>query len=293
MGTRNLTVVKHNGEYKIAQYGQWDGYPSGQGITVLEFLRKNDLETFKQRLKDIRYYTEGELKVLEVKYANSNKWKEELPELSRDVGAEVLSLVMDGANRLQNHITFAGDSLMCEYGYVVDFDKNVFEVYEGFNTEEVTDGRFLSNDESLTSSSLNKYHPIILIKSYNLNNLPTNEAFLRYFDEDYVAPPLNETHAKLKEIIESEFERLHENISDLINVGDTTSDIENICITIKKLLGLWSVTQDASIFNEKMDDEIDFDSLPVDLTHIKELMSLYEILGYAVIQTDPLIMEKL
>lgn len=25
MGTRNLTIVYSNGEYKVAQYGQWDG----------------------------------------------------------------------------------------------------------------------------------------------------------------------------------------------------------------------------------------------------------------------------
>lgn len=26
MGTRNLTVVYIDGKYKVAQYGQWDGY---------------------------------------------------------------------------------------------------------------------------------------------------------------------------------------------------------------------------------------------------------------------------
>ena len=26
MGTRNLTAVFMDGEYKVAQYGQWDGY---------------------------------------------------------------------------------------------------------------------------------------------------------------------------------------------------------------------------------------------------------------------------
>ena len=36
MGTRNLTkVIDSNGVTKVAQYGQWDGYPSGQGLNAL------------------------------------------------------------------------------------------------------------------------------------------------------------------------------------------------------------------------------------------------------------------
>jgi len=38
MGTRNLTMVISDGKTKIAQYGQWDGYPSGQGADILAFL---------------------------------------------------------------------------------------------------------------------------------------------------------------------------------------------------------------------------------------------------------------
>lgn len=50
MGARNLTAVYLDGQYKVAQYGQWDGYPEGQGITVLTFLRdKMDLELLRKR----------------------------------------------------------------------------------------------------------------------------------------------------------------------------------------------------------------------------------------------------
>lgn len=42
MGTRGLTQVILDGEYKISQYGQWDHYPSVAGVKVLDFLRTMD-----------------------------------------------------------------------------------------------------------------------------------------------------------------------------------------------------------------------------------------------------------
>lgn len=40
MGTRGLTMVICDGETKVAQYGQWDHYPEGNGITCLEFTKR-------------------------------------------------------------------------------------------------------------------------------------------------------------------------------------------------------------------------------------------------------------
>ena len=39
MGTRHLICAISDDEYRIAQYGQWDGYPEGQGAAILEFLK--------------------------------------------------------------------------------------------------------------------------------------------------------------------------------------------------------------------------------------------------------------
>ena len=49
MGTRHMVGVVLDGDFKIAQYGQWDGYPEGQGKTVLDFLRKADIRHSPRR----------------------------------------------------------------------------------------------------------------------------------------------------------------------------------------------------------------------------------------------------
>ena len=189
MGTRNLTAVMMDKEYKIAQYGQWDGYPEGQGRTILNFIHKTDLNAFKEALKDVRWITEDESK----KVVGTPDWPNVYPHLSRDAGGEILQMVMDGtAKILTNSISFAGDSIFCEYAYVIDLDKNTFEVYEGFNKKAVKEGRFTSDDKSLdvetkeraAKMGRKRYHPVVIVKEYSLDNLPTEAQFLEDLKQD-------------------------------------------------------------------------------------------------------------
>ena len=57
MGTRNLTmVINQEGEKKVTQYGQWDGYPSGVGVRVLKFLKNKEVfDKFKANLSKVRF----------------------------------------------------------------------------------------------------------------------------------------------------------------------------------------------------------------------------------------------
>ena len=55
MGTRNLISVIENKKPVIAQYGQWDGYPSGQGVDILEFLKSEFFEKLKGNLPKVRF----------------------------------------------------------------------------------------------------------------------------------------------------------------------------------------------------------------------------------------------
>lgn len=158
MGTRHLISVVLDGEYKIAQYGQWDGYPSGQGQAIVDFLLDNfDREAFKRQLAKCRFLDrEGKDKAFVESYsANAPEWSSEPDKrtdeqkrwwktyMSRDLGASILKAVAESQDDeilLDDHSSFAGESLFCEWAYVIDLDKDVLEVYEGFQKQSVPAG---------------------------------------------------------------------------------------------------------------------------------------------------------
>ena len=188
MGTRNLTAVFMDGNYKVAQYGQWDGYPEGQGTTCLNFLRDEmDENKFREALKYVRYATSDELKGLfeefgadqygNISMENYDKLKKQVPEMHRDTAADVLKMIQDGKARiLKNSLDFAADGLFCEWAYVIDLDKRTFEVYVGFNHEPLTEkDRFYF----LKDKEQNGYHGVHMIKSWSIDELPNREEFLK------------------------------------------------------------------------------------------------------------------
>jgi hypothetical protein len=195
MGTRNLTMVISNGEYKVAQYGQWDGYPSGQGSVVLDFLKNADMKKFRQNIDRCRFIDKSKRKQQEIKnfmkkigagngwmnMEQSRLYQEKYPCLTRDAGAGVLELIYQTEDNdliwLNDNVDFAADSLFCEWAYLIDLDKNVLEVYRGFNTEPLEEGqRFAKMPKDKEAS---EYHPIRMIKSYDLNNLPNLTEFIQ------------------------------------------------------------------------------------------------------------------
>ena len=61
MGTRNITrVILPNGSVIVNQYCQWDGYPTGRGVEVMDFVRqyctKAKLEELTKRLNESTLY---------------------------------------------------------------------------------------------------------------------------------------------------------------------------------------------------------------------------------------------
>jgi len=185
MGTRHMIAVVSDDKYRVAQYGQWDGYPSGQGVGVLGFLTNGNLEALKRNALKCSYISNDEYKELTKDYADNDgdKFFSKYPQFSRDTGSDILSLIAnaDEGLKLWDDYNFAADSLFCEWAYVIDFDKNTFEVYEGFNqTPLEAHERFFGMvcERYANKKSSDVYHPVKLKKVFSLLDLPTTEEFL-------------------------------------------------------------------------------------------------------------------
>ena len=134
MGTRNLTIVKDKaGTTRIAQYGQWDGYPSYSGIQALEFLRdEGNQALLHAKLDLVQFVGDEEVDTLYKQY-ESTDWENKdflnaYPGLHRDTGIGILAVVANAITPIKtvDNTEFANDKLFCEGIYEVDFSTNKF-----------------------------------------------------------------------------------------------------------------------------------------------------------------------
>jgi len=191
MGTRHLICVIHDKEFKLAQYGQFDGYPSGSGIKVLNFLREEfEKEQFIKNLDKLEEYTLEKKKEvysqLNIKgdkedyivMSEYDKLKTSYPELHRYTSAEVLSLIQNGNCRFKEMVLrFAKDSLFCEWVYLINLDTDAFEVYVGYVQKQPPKENIFGNEKNEAG-----YYPCKLVKSYSITELPTREKFIEDLD---------------------------------------------------------------------------------------------------------------
>lgn len=199
MGTRNLTIVYVDGEYKVAQYCQWDGYPEGQGAKCLDFLRnKMNEEKFRKELHEVVFAKENlYMKIFKmfggdeegfISCSDHDRLKAVFPELHRDTGAKILEMIQNGEVQiLQNAIDFAADGVSCEYAWVIDLDKRTFEAYQGFShepTKETDRFYFLREFEDTKDYGDGMYTCVKKTAEWSIDNLPTKEEFLKAFEQD-------------------------------------------------------------------------------------------------------------
>lgn len=201
MGTRSITAVVLDGEIRVAQYGQSDGYPAGQGQVIVEFL----LQAMKRPLFDEQVrkcsflsYEDVRKRYIEVgakSFGDDGSLGLDLladkelflryPELSREIGGAILELVQNGkpqwknpggehlpVTELENEIDFVRAGLFCEFAYVVDLDNDVLEVYTGFHKDDVPKGERFAHLERLKQGGKpDEYSPVHLCRKYPFSEL--------------------------------------------------------------------------------------------------------------------------
>lgn len=177
MGTRNMTmVIDQGGNTKVAQYGQWDGYPAGVGVNILKFLRNTELfEKFKNNLHRVRFLDASgvDKDFIESYDKNAPEWssdpdnrtKEQInwfnKYITRDLAEEVLTNIAESTENeiilIDRSNTAKGDDSWVEWSYIINLKENTLGVYGLIDRE-----------------------PIMV---YSLDNLPTDEVFINDLGE--------------------------------------------------------------------------------------------------------------
>lgn len=116
----------YKGCYRVAQFENADAYPEhpGCGSAILEFLQRWDRDKFCRNLLRTRLVEkEEDLQDIAVGGLQDAATLDFILNADED-GPEIV---------LRSSMWFAAHSLSCEWAYVIDLDKNAFEVYTGFN----------------------------------------------------------------------------------------------------------------------------------------------------------------
>jgi hypothetical protein len=168
MGTRNLTkVIDNEGITRVAQYGQWDGYPEYTGTRILSFISEYKMiDKIEQSLVKARFITPAESEEIFKPYTDTDgmmtfeqgaDFSVMFPSLTRDTGCDIIKVLVysNATVPLQDESEFEADDLFCEGVYTINYQTREF---------------------------ISKWNEIVV--SFSLDELPTAEIYLASFKKD-------------------------------------------------------------------------------------------------------------
>lgn len=207
MGTRGAFGVVIGEEEKIG-YNQFDSYPDGKGVDNLRWLRAvvaadalGMIRVLAEKAKvvdDQKKPTAAQIKKL-LPYANLGVSEQSTDDwycLTHETHGDIGKMLECGY--IEDHRTFPLDSLFCEWAYIVDFDRDVFEIYKGLQKKLPKKGRWagrptaeedtanykdhlywcIKSDLEPWQPETSDYKAVRLIASYDFDNLPSDDVFL-------------------------------------------------------------------------------------------------------------------
>lgn len=179
MGTRGAYGFYKNGIDKIT-YNHFDSYPEGLGKEIVRFCKETSIQEMNEIFDRIELVDESMSPTPEQIERNKDHF---VPAIL-DNGSKtmhnwywLLRGAQNGLDAWKNGLIymidsaqFLQDSLFCEWAYVINLDKNVLEVYKGFQKTPQRNRYYRA--ESYDEDS--DYYNCALIAEFPLNNIPEN-----------------------------------------------------------------------------------------------------------------------
>lgn len=177
MGTRYLTAVFINGEYKVAQYGQYDGDPGHAGVHILRTLSDDKTDALRKAVSKCRFATAKETEEFDA----SRDMEEMLyPQMRSMVGSQILPMILhDGVNVLENKLDLVKENWY-SWAYVIDFDSGKFEAYKGNNKVRLSKEERFYFDGFVNESGV---YPPRKVAEFPLEKLPGEDELIAHIDK--------------------------------------------------------------------------------------------------------------
>jgi hypothetical protein len=176
MGTRGLYGFRFNGIDKTT-YNGYDSYPEGLGLNMINFICSTDRPTMKKIFVGLVMVNEDTkptaLQIAEcesftdlsVSTGSVNDWYCLLRKTQGGLSpylTDELHYMIDGHNFILN-------SLFCEWGYIINLDTDMLEIWQGFQEKSQPGNRY---GEDFQDHMSDKYYPCALIIQFPLDNIP-------------------------------------------------------------------------------------------------------------------------
>jgi len=176
MGTRGAYGFYKSGITKVT-YNHFDSYPSGLGKKIIEFIKETSVEEMNKIFDSIILVSEDDTpsfeqikevsKVIETEVYNIISWYGLLRPVQGD-----LSVYKKGLRYMIDDAEFLKNSAFCEWAYIINLDKDVLEIYRGFQ-KKPQKNRYYTKEKCCDcyNVALIKEIPVEVIKKTSVEQL--------------------------------------------------------------------------------------------------------------------------
>lgn len=177
MGTRGAYGFRIDGQDKVT-YNHFDSYPEWLGVRVVEFVRCTPREEMERIARDLVLVREADVPTpeqveecrawtdLTVSSRSTTEWYCLLRKAQGNLQA-----YREGLRYMTDNRDFLGDSLFCEWAYIINLDEGVLEVYRGFQKGRDRNPR---NRYRNLPKSEDGYYPVAMVAEFPLDAIPAD-----------------------------------------------------------------------------------------------------------------------